>query len=342
MSNEIQSATPGEQAIVPNGHYDKLGKRFAKLLHKFAEDEVEKYESGKLFPFPFFVDEAYLKKLHSEAIESIDRLKINESLEFKSVTRFQDLSTIKFDSFEEFLNRAGNKKDPESTKLVWSKFSVDDNGEPLAAIIKVSFITEKKMETIDAAPGDYNHAWAELSVSGSDLLWVEKTFSDFKPYIETSKLSGIYRPLWIFRNKYVINIMSQVFSWLGFFIGINYISKLFTKDSKITKVQVLNKVLAESNILNKFDIYVSQILKPPKSPWWEPIIVIGSSLVCMLLVYTAGMGLFPKLAPSSNIAIGLSNTRAKNRLNTFKFIIFTIIVSGILVPIFVEIIKHLL
>lgn len=342
MDNKLPIPNKPEEALLDNNQFAKIGKRFAKLLHRFASDEIEKYQNGRIFPFPFFIDEKFLNKLNTEVLESVSRIPIQEPIEFNSITRFQDLSSIKFDSFEEFIEKAGNKKDPESAILTWTKFTVDEAGDPIAGIVKISLVTEKRLQTIDAAPGEYNHAWIELNVSGSNLEWVEKTYADIVPYINTAKLGGIFRPLWFFRNKWVINILSHVFGWLGFFVGIRFAANIFGKEGRLTKASVLDKIIKETDITNKFDIFVTQILTPNTPPWWEPIVVIGTGMVTLILIYVSGMSLFPKLAPNSSIAIGLSDTRARNSLNTFKFIIFTLLVSGRVMPLIFEIIKRLL
>ena len=126
--------------------------KVAKLLHRIAADEIEKYEHGKTFPFPFFVDEEFLKKIEAMVLEQLEKIQITENVEFKSETRFQDISTIRFYAFNDFLDKAGNKKDPESTLLSWSKFELSKEGEPIAGGITIAFVTEKRLKTQDSPP----------------------------------------------------------------------------------------------------------------------------------------------------------------------------------------------
>lgn len=342
MAENLPIPSDEEHGLQESIQYYNIGKRFAKLLHRISSDEIEKYELGKLFPIPFSIDEKHLGKLNTEILENLVGIPIDEPTGFSSKTRFQDLSTIKIDSFQEFIDKAGNKKDPESAILTWDKFTVDEAGVPVAGIVKISLVTEKRLQTIDATPGEFNHAWIELNVSGSDPEWVEKTFVNIVPFIDTARLGGIFRPLWIFRNKWVIQVLSYVFGWIGFFVGISFAGRIFGKEGRLEKSAILESILKETEILKKFDIFAKQNLTPTTSAWWEPIVVIGTGAITYALIFVAGMSLFPKLAPNSSIAIGLSDIRARSSINTFKFIVFTLLVSGLIVPLSWEIIKYFL
>ena len=335
-------STQGENSLELSQVESSYATKLAKLLRRLTAEDIEKYQHSKLFPFAFYVDEAFLKKLDSEINERLSEVAEVETPEFQSETRFQDLSSIRFDSFEKFLDKAGDKKDPESTSLAWSKFALDASGELIAGGVQIQFITEKRLYTQDNAPGEFNTASIMMTVSGSDQNWVERTFLELVPYIDTAKLGGIFRPLWFFRNKWFTSTLAHVLSWIGFFIGINFASKVFSKKIYLSREEVLKKIISETEMTTKFDLYVTQILTPSTTPWWEPIIVIGVGAVSFSILYISGVTLLPKLTPNSNIAIGLSNRRAQRYLNTFKFIIFGILVSGILVPLVLEIIKQFL
>ena len=324
-----------------NKQVKTIGERFARFFHALSADDVAKYQNGKIFQFPFFIDEECFDKLNKEIIENFSLIH-NITPYFTSSTRFQDLTSVKFNSFEDFIQKAGNKKDPESAELSWNIFDLDISGEPIAGIVQISIVTEKRLNTSITGIGDYHHPWIELNISGSSLDWVEKTFSNIEPYINTFKLGGIYRPLWIFRNKWVITFLAHTLSWIGFFLGIKCASHIFNKEGYLSRIEVLNKILNETNIAEKFDIYVTQILTPKSSPWWEPIIIFGFGMISLVFIYYIGMTALPNLAPKSSIAIGLSNKRAINSLNVFKFIIFSLMLSGILFPLCFELIKRFL
>jgi len=315
--------------------------KVAKLLHRIAADEIERYEHAKVFPFPFHVDEDFLRKLRNEVIESLGSVPVAQEPEFKSETRFQDISTVRFDSFEHFVAKAGDRKDPESTILSWNKFALDDSGEPVAGEVRVRFVTEKRLQTQDAPPGDFNHAFIEMVISGSNQDWVESTFSRLSPYVESVKLGGMYRPLWIFRNKWFIAVMAHVTSWIGFFVGVNLATRVFRSTARDERADVLKKILAEGDIAKKLNMFASEILSPSTIPWWEPVLVISMGALTFAVLHIACMALLPKLTPASSIAIGLADKRAQGHLNTFRFIVFSLIVSGIIMPLLVELIRVL-
>jgi len=327
----------GAQEVATAANVTKI----VKLLHRIAADEIEKYEQSQLYPFPFYVDNDLLESLEKQVLRDLDEVPVSEAVEFKSETRFQDLSSLRLTSFQEFMERAGNKQDPESTQISWSRFAVGGSGEPIAGEVAIQFVTEKRLKTQDVAPGEFHHAFARLTVAGSDPDWVAKAFANLGPFVDASKLAGLYRPLWLFRNKWFIQVLSHVVSWIGFFIGVRFAIDVFKKGARLNRTDVLANILAESDMINKFDLYAKEILTPAKSPWWEPIVVMGVGAISFAVVFVCGLSLLPRLTPNSSIAIGLSDRRARRGLNLFKFVVFGILVSGILVPLVVEIIKRL-
>lgn len=343
MEPNVPDETHPQQGSLPD-RADGMANftKVAKLLHRIAADELERYEHAKIFPFPFYIDEKFLRALRDEILESLNRVPVKDPPEFKSKTRFQDISTIRFDSFERFLDKAGNKKDPESAVLSWSKFALDQAGEPIAGEVRVEFITEKRLQTQDAAPGDFNYAVIKMAVSGSDQDWVERTFSDLSPYVESVKLGGIYRPLWLFRNKWFLQVTGYTLGWIGFFVGIHFAKNLFRKGLRITEAEILQNILSTKNIGTKVDLFAKQLLSPDKTPWWEPILVISTGALTFAFVFIGCMALLPKLTPNSSIAVGLSGRRAQSYINTFKFLVFTLLLCSVLVPLLIEIVKRFL
>lgn len=342
MSSELpaESEHSGTPTIWPREGTHTASK-VAKLLHRIAADEIEKYDHSRLFPFPFYIDEKFLCKVRDAAITHLSAVPVTSVTEFKSETRFQDLSTVRFDVFEDFISKAGDRKDPESCVLRWSRFALDENGKPIAGEVQFTFVTEKRLHTQDNAPGEFNHAYIKLTVSGSSQTWVENTFADLVPYVETSKLGGIYRPLWLFRNKWFISIFSQALSWMGFIIGMVTTMRLFRRTVRLTEAEVLKNILTETNMLTKFDLLAKQLLTPSTTPWWEPIVTITAGGITYAMLFIGGMSLLPKLTPNSSIAIGLSDRRAQSYMNVFKFIVFTVLLCGIILPLLVELIKLL-
>ena len=315
---------------------DKATERYFLFLQNMYANEVEKYEKSQIFLFPFYVDELFLKKLNSEIADLLNAINGNVEIEFSSNTRFQDLSTIRIDSFDVFLEKAGNKKDPENSTLTWKKFFVDNIGEIHSGQISISFVTEKSLKNEDMPAGEFYRASIQLNVTGANLDWVERSFENLLPYIDSTKLSGIYRPLWFFRNKNFINILSMVLGWVGFYVGIDISSNILKKDTEFSKVEILEQIFDTTNLNDKIDLLSQQILNPIKSVWWEPIVMILFGALAFAVIYFSGMNLFPRLTPNSHIAIGLANIRANKYMNAFKFVVFTLLLSGIILPLIIK------
>lgn len=64
----------------------------------------------------------------------------------------------------------------------------------------------------------------------------------------------------------------------------------------------------------------------------------GAALV-FVIALTAGMLILPKFVPKSCIAVGLAKRRYLEYENLFKFLIFTLGISGLLVPIIRALLK---
>jgi hypothetical protein len=237
----------GERRLRASGS-SGVASRLGRLLNRMAGGGLSKYEQGRIFLFPFSVDEDWLKKFDERARIHLSKILSELEVDFASETRFQDLSSLRFDNFTDFLSKAGDRKDPESVVLRWAKFAVTANADLLAGEISLVLTTEKRLLTQDNAPGDFSAASIELRVSGSDQTMTESAYYDLEPYIKSSCLGGIYRPLWIFRNKWFIQIVSQILSWMGLFIGMNLTNRLFDHGAVVGTAKALENILSTADL----------------------------------------------------------------------------------------------
>jgi hypothetical protein len=77
----------------------------------------------------------------------------------------------------------------------------------------------------------------------------------------------------------------------------------------------------------------SEIFSPLKvDPLSQSLLLTVGAMSVMLVVAALGYVLFPKLVPRAGINIGLASTRYAMYENTFRLVIVTILISGILVP----------
>ncbi len=320
----------------------RLPKSITKFLHRVASSELPRYEQARVYVFPFIVGEDRIRKIDTRIRESLSEIPLAQDVDFSSETRFRDLASVRFDNFDEFLSKAGDKNNPESVALYWNKIAFDSNGDLVAGEVSIVFVTEQKTSLQKLSAGEFNLASVTLSISGSDQRWTERVFGELSPHIEATQLGGIFKVLWIFRNKWIIQLLTQVVSWSGFYIGIHAISSLFERRNKIDSSAVLKTILTSPDITHKFDQYAKYVFTPTNDPWWEPFIMFLGGASTYVLIYLFGVGLLPKLTPKSSIAIGLSSQRAEESLNVFRFVVFTLLIGSGLIPILISFIEYVL
>lgn len=341
MDSNLPVRLPGsDDSLLEEGTF--ANTRMGRLLRKIAADQIERYKTSRIFPFPFLADEDILKRLQGGVLERLAEVPLDLAIQFKSETGFQDLSSITFDRFDEFLAKAGHKKDPESAELSWGKVGIDGRGEVVGGEVLVIFTTEKRLQSVDAEPGEIFRANIQMVVSGSDAIWVERTFYSLVDYVEATRLPGIYRPLFFFRNKWFVNVLSAVLSWIGFLIGTDLASRLLQTSARLSQADALKELLAQTDVNAKVNLLARQLLAPDASPWWQPILLLGTGAVSFAVLYLTGLTLLPKLTPNSSIAIGLSSRRAQAYLTAFKFVVFGLLLTGLLLPLIGELIKRFL
>jgi hypothetical protein len=329
------------QQLILENQSDRTTTNIFNILRLIAKDEIGPFQKTKEFVFPFFVTEKSLSDLRDEILCQFKRLcKEIEEVTFTSLTRFEDRSSIQHNSFDSFLSKAGNKEHPQAVCLQWTLFKMLPAGEFVAGEVTLNLMTEKDLVGTDKAIGQINHSWIELKVSGSDQDWVEKAFNDLNPHINETKLGGIFRPLWIFRNPQLINLLTCTFSGFGYVFGSIFMSRMVVNTEKTIRREFLKHLIDEPNIAKKLDLLSQWQITPTDLPWWGLIAVLGGAALSAACAYAIGLNLFPRLTPRSCIAIGLSSLRAQRYLNGFRFLIFSLLIVGIIVPVVIEIAKH--
>ena len=108
-------------AMIAADFNERLTNALSLLIGQ-NEDRFFSRKVGRYYPFPFFVDEEILNKAKDQILESLQLINKGGEINFSSSTRFQDLSSISHQSYDDFLKKAGDKKDPESAVLQWTLF----------------------------------------------------------------------------------------------------------------------------------------------------------------------------------------------------------------------------
>jgi len=305
------------------------------ILNAILNKQISKYERARRFTFPFEADESFIRKIQQEIVEHID----SDKIVFEAKVAFDDLSSVVYDSFDDFLRKAANQRDPERAILSWSTFSI--NGQCASAkSVEIKFITEKKLVNEDSSPGDIHHSVICLTVMGSNASWVDSTFNNVEPFVKETKIAGMYRPLWIFRSKFYVQITSWIIAMSSWAISFNLIGRILFSKEDSNKNQ-LDIILESVDLNNKIDTLSTAILKIENSPWWDSIVYLLGSFFVMAVMYIIGLCLLPKLSPRSCIVIGLNTVRFKRYINTFKFVIFNLMVLGLISPLIIALISRL-
>ena len=330
---------PSKDLVEPTSFNDSKATRVVKLLSRLTADQVDKYRRGQVLMFPFLVTDEDVRTFDSEITRNFDDLKINAQTDFIGEVRYSDLSTQRFSSFDEFIEKAGKRRDPERISVKWSKFEIEKYGEPMSGEVEIIFSTEQRLDTERADPDVIHRATVELSVSGSEQRWVDQLFEDLLPSLRTTAHGGYLKPLWVFRNPYVVQVLGLLFGYMSMIWAKNLLANKRTVDSKGEKTEkalsFIKDITSAPSIEEKFDIYVTRLYTPSTSfnnstseEIWSFVVLVTA----FLSMYIAARYLLPKLTPNSSIAIGVAKRRAQVTLDTFKFLVFSILVAGFVIP----------
>lgn len=339
--NDDKKHTSLDRNDSSQAHHNPYITRQIKLLKRLTADELHKIERGQVLEYPFFVGEKLIRDLSDEAITALKDLNAAVSTEFQGSVRFQDNSSQRFDSFDDFISRAGKRKDPESIIILWSCYAVTDDGDVINGSIKIGFFTNKPLVTRRYNLNLIDESKIKIDVSGSNLRWVDQTFEDIIPYLETTKHGGIMRPLWIFRNRSFVHGISFALGWIAFIAISNYLHEVTTKDVKIDKVNLIAEIKNSKLIEDKFDKYITWVLTPDNTSIAQEILRFLIPMGSLFIVYYVCNKFLPFLTPNSAIAIGVANYRAEAAIDIFKFIVFSVLIGGIIIPGIYDIIKLL-
>ena len=220
----IEKPRPAQRSdIIPESPVDVEARRRLEdvtstllvIMERLRYEEKELPAKLKYYPFPFVVDEDFIRKLDRRAMEWLHRAGIlsGRSVSVLAKVRFEDLSTSRFAALDELLDKPGDRRDPESMTIEWSAVLQ----EPLASTAKIQavFTTEKPFQVAELQWFEFSAASMDLENAGPDRQWVENTFNELDPFFTSVRLGGIYRPLLIFRNMAVVHVLS----WFTGFVG---------------------------------------------------------------------------------------------------------------------------
>lgn len=333
MSDKEESANHPENvdgdSSMPANLGEAVRSAVLSVVQRIRFDESSPHEKGKRHPHAFEIGEAELKDLCERVAYRFSELDDTsyETVSFSALVRFPDLTTKRFNDFNALIREAGHERDPETLVLEWKQLLL----RPYAttATVNVLFQTEAPLETQELSALQHNISKMELSVRGPTEAWVDGTFRAIDPYLETARIGSIYKPLLLFRNKEFTHIFSMVTAVI---IQVAAYTVVFESLQTVTKQERYDQIVSKPTLDEKFLAYMSDTLLGGTSVI-DLMVSMGAAAGLFLATLVGGFYLFPKLVPRSAIEIGLARTRFQKYQNAFRFVIFSVGVSGIVLPI---------
>ncbi|WP_298972311.1 hypothetical protein [uncultured Roseobacter sp.] len=320
------------QLVHPHGKDERMAQ-VLKIFDRIAKDDFKPFEYAKSYVFPFQVDEEFLSKFSVAANSLSENLDFGD-IDFEATTRFQDLTVLKHNNFETFVKNAGDKKEPESIKLKWRSFGIKPNGEVNGSRIELKCVTEKKLEIDVQSPEKVKVASIRISVSGSDENWVKSSFHELEQYVPNAQISGLLRPLAVFRNQWWVMSLSIAGAIFIQTVAGDIYSNFYFEDRYLERAETLDELIQTDGVSNKLDAFFRYLLDREQPLWYQGYSRVTIRLASLCIGLFTLIKVLPTLAPTSSIGIGLSNRRAKSRENIYRVMVVSILMLGILIPTF--------
>jgi hypothetical protein len=264
------------------------------IMERLRWEEKELPKRAKYYPFPFAVDEEFIRKLDRRVRKRLNQAGIpsGRTISVLAEVRFEDLSTSRFATLDELLDKAGDRRDPESMTIEWSAALQ----EPLAstATIEAVFTTEKPFQVAELGWFDFPVATMDLAVAGPDRQWVEHTFNELDPFFTSVRLGSMDRPLLIFRNQTV----AHFFSWLsGFYaqmLTFAFAETMRRPEVNATRQSRIDRIINQPTVEAKIDSFVREVYGPVKdNPIFDIMWLFIVALVGLAIITLIGYKLYP-------------------------------------------------
>ena len=340
--NSIEKSRPVQRSdIIPESsseveahrRLEDVASTLLTIMERLRWEEKELPKRAKFYPFPFVVDEEFIRKLDRRVREWLDQAGIlsGRTISVLGEIRFQDLSTSRYATLDELLDKAGDRRDPESMTIEWSAALQ----QPLASTAKIEavFTMEKPFQVAELGWFDFPVANMELEIAGPDRQWVEHTFNELDPFFTSVRLGGMYRPLLMFRNQTVVHF----FSWLSGFYAMMWVFAFFEAmrrpEVNATRQSQIDRIVNQPTAEAKIDSFVREVYGPVKdSPIFDVMWLFIAALLAQAIITIIGYKWYPKLVPRAGINIGLAATRYASYENTFRLVVYVIILAGFVLP----------
>jgi hypothetical protein len=343
-SNSVNSSQGGQKTPNTLARTSKTAKAPRTLSVSGSPEEVARLiyatnsigetapqSRGRTYPYAFQIKENDLSLLEDTAREWLIRQpSLDGTICFSGTVRFPDLSTQKFSDLDTLLKRAGQQKDPEALVLSWTTMLSEPFGN--IAEVTISCTTGAPLES------EYRGVFAryqpriELVINGSTGEWADAAFGAIDPIIATFRIGGIYKPLCLFGNDGFLNLITLPLTLLLQLVTISELSNLLDPDSGSF---VLRRILRLPTVKQQLDAFLKNYYTG-SSPVGIEVFIFVASIMVLLGGFVICRHVLPLLAPRSGIEIGLAGRRMQRYRNVFHFVVFSILLLGITLPVLVS------
>jgi hypothetical protein len=329
--SDIISDSPSD--VDAHRRLEDVTSTLVRIMERLRWQEKELERRVQTYSFPFIVDEDFIQKLDKQARERLNRAGIlnDHSISVHTEVRFAAESTFHFTTLEECLNKAGNRHDPEAMTIEWNAVL----REPLAPTAKIQavFTTEKPPQVAELRWFEIPVASIKLEIAGPNSEWVEHTLYELEPLFNNAQTWSMYRPLFIFRNRNVVSIVSWA---TGFYIQMMYLALVeWLKRPQVNtnRLEHIDRIIKQTTAEAKIDQLVREIYGPLKNnPILDGVWIIMGSFLIMAIITIIGHKGYPMLVPRAGINIGLAAKRYSFYHDPYKLIFVSIILLAFIIP----------
>lgn len=286
----------------------------------------------KKYPYAFVIEESIINKLDNEVRLRMKSLKFIDEVESNISVGYSDLSVEEYDNLDKALSTAGNRNDdPERLTLTWVATMIEPLGSRVA--VSATFVTEKRLES--QLFSENNEAFMTLDINGPSNDWCRQTFDKLDPYFQRIRISGLYRPLLVFKNHYIVRVIGITAAILSQSIAYSLLSRYFNSSHDTINAST---ILSQSSLESKFNSYIEYVFQD-NTELGQTVFLLVVSLLIFITILTATEAILPRLVPRSSIVIGLVGFSFRNYQNVFRFIVFDILVLAIGVPLILQVLS---
>jgi len=302
-----------------------------EAIKSWENNQNPGYQIRKKFIVVFNVDKDILTNLDRVITRRFETEYGTPAVEV--MVRYSNSMSETYRSFNDFLESGGNCGIPESVTLTWRCRS--SNGGKVEC--QIEFVTEQQLQIANINSVVSNRpAEIELSIQSDGKTWANDTFVAISTRIDQVKSGGISKPFQYFRSPTAILVCVLVIFICSYVVTMNFLTRLIVNPGS---KENYSTILSDQPMEEKFNQYIQIRYIDSLDNTFSFLPGIVGFLIGGTLSILSAVSLH-KLVPKSWIVIGLPAEKArKEQGETYKYIIFMILVPAILMAFLAELIR---